>query len=311
MKEKFNEFQYLMRLKTEDGFTVSAYLIPADCGDDKNLMDVPVLLQIHGLLGHFLARGTPRQLPNALFQEGYSSLSINTRLAYAGQINGAGIFDDCIKDIDAAIAFLNERGFRNIYILGYSLGAAMLVNWAAQRKEENVRGLILEGAHYAMPHSWKNDFHKWGSTPTYEDIYEKAKQILGDDPYNSPNDETFVVYQSRGPNHEPISSEIFTYKTWWFMAGPEAYNAMAYRHIGKIKLPILILGGVDDFLIETWEPGALEKIAKEAGNRDIEVKIIPGARHDCMENPEEMIKHIVGMFEKYSKTDQKLYKKAE
>jgi len=301
MEAKFNEFQYLVRLKAEDGFAVSAYLIPAECGDDKDILDVPILLQVHGLLGHFLARGTPRQLPPALFEKGCSSLSINTRLACAGQINGAGIFDNCIKDIVAAMTLLNDRGFRNIYMLGYSLGAAMVVHWASQRKEENVRGLILEGSHYAIPHSWKNDFHKWGSTPSYEELYEKAKKVLGADPYNSPNDETFVVYQSRGPNHEPGSSEIFTYKTWWFMAGPEAYNAMAYKCIGKVKLPILMLRGVDDFLVEDWEPGELEKIAKEAGNRDVKVAAIPGARHDCMENPEEMIKHITDMFEKYSR----------
>ncbi len=301
MEIKFNEFQYLMRFKAADGFTVSAYLMPADCGDDTDLMEVPVLLQIHGLLGHFLSRGTPRQLPRALYKKGYSSLSINTRLAYAGQINGTGIFDDTIKDIDAAIAFLNDRGFRNIFILGYSLGAAMLVYWASQRKEENVRGLILEGAHYSIPDSWKNDFHKWGSTPSYEELYEKAKTVLGDDPYNSPNDETFVVYQSRGPNHEPISSEIFTYKTWWFMAGPEAGNAMAYKHIGKVKLPILILRGVDDFLVEDWEPGALKKIARDAGNKNVKMIDVPGARHDCMENSVVMMQHIVEMFSEDSK----------
>jgi len=298
---KFNEQQYLIRFRAKDGFPISAYLIPTECGADEDILDAPILLQIHGLLGHFLARGTPRMLPKELFEAGYSSLSINTRLAYAGQINGQGIFDDAIKDIDAAIKLLDQQGFKNIYILGYSLGASMAVYWGAKRKHKNVKGLILEGPHYSIPDSWRKSFEKFGSTPSYEGVFEKAKAVLGKDPYKSPNDETFVVYQSRGPNWEPSSSEIFTYKTWWFMAGPKADNAMAYKHIGKVKFPILILRGVDDFLVEDWEPDALARIVREAGNQDVKVAHIPGARHDCMENPEEMMRQIIDMFSKYSK----------
>ena len=299
-KVKIHEHQYLFRLKTEDGFPVSALLITRKNYKKDSMPNTPILLQIHGLLGHFLARGTPRLLPHALLEKGFSSMSINTRLASAGQINGQGIFDDTIKDIDAAVNFLKQLGYKNIFILGYSLGASMLVNWAAKKKDEAVKGIVLEGGHYSIPDSWKKDFNKWKSTPSYEEIYKKAKSILGKDPYRSPDDETFAVYQSRGPTKEPINSEIFTYKTWWFMSGPEAHNAMAYKQIGKIKLPILMIRGVDDFLVEDWEPGALAKIARDSGNKDVKIVSIPEARHDCMENSNEMVKALTKMMTKHS-----------
>lgn len=297
---KINKFQNIIRFKTSDGFVITALFVTREYKNKKDIQDVPVLLQVHGLMGHFLARGTTRVLPNALLMCGLGSLTINTRLAFTGQMTGEGIFDDTIYDIDASIEFLTQEGFKNIFAIGYSLGSTILVHWAANRKHPNVRGLILEGMCYSMSEFWRKAFEKFGSIPSYNKIYKKAKSLLGDDPYSSPNDEVFVVYQSRGPNREPGSSEIFTYKTWWFMAGPEAYNAMGYKHIGKVDIPLLIIRGENDFLVEKWEPEALAGIAREAGNKDVYVKKIPDARHDCMENPDATLDNIVDFYVKYS-----------
>lgn len=296
-----HERQTLLRFRADDGFPITAWLVTPHEEKKEDVLGIPVLLQIHGLLGHFLARGTPRLLPHALVEHGFHSMSINTRLAYAGQMTSRGIIDDTIKDIDAAVAFLTGEGFRNIFILGYSLGAAMLVYWAAHREHPSVRGLVLEGGHYSLPDSLRKRSAKWGSVPTYDEVYAKAKAVLGDDPYHSANDETFVVYRASGPSREPIHSEIFTYKTWWFMAGPEAHNAMACKHIGKINSPILMIRGENDELVESWEPDALAQIALEAGNTHVRVRQIPHAGHDCMENADEMLKEIGDLMSPYSK----------
>ena len=298
---KIHEQQTLLRFRAEDGFLISALLVTKEYKKKEEILEIPVLLQIHGLLGHFLARGTPRLLPHALLDHGFHSMSINTRLAYAGQMTSRGIFDDTIKDIDAAVHFLTREGFRNIFILGYSLGASMVVHWAANRKHPCVRGLVLEGGHYSIPDALRKRSAKWGSMPTYDEVYEKAQAVLGDDPYNNTNDETLVVYQARGPSREPINNELFTYKTWWFMAGPEAHYAMAYKHIGKINLPILMIRGENDELVEGGDPEALARILREAGNTSVRVRQIPNAGHDCMENPDEMLKEIVYMISTYSK----------
>ena len=290
----------LVRLTTQDGFLVNGLLVTREYRKKEEILGIPILMQIHGLLGHFLARGTPRLLPHALLEQGFNSLSINTRLASAGQITGKGIFDDTPKDIDVAVEFLTKAGFRNIFILGYSLGAAMLVHWAAHRQPRNVRGLILEGAAFSGPDSKKRRFASYGSRPAYEEIFEKALAVLGDDPYNSPHDEVFVVYRATGPTLEPLHSEIYTYKTWWFMSGPEAHSAMIYKHIGQIKVPILLIRGEHDPLTEPWEPEALANLAREAGNTAVRVRQIPGAHHDCMENSEAMLKEIIAMLSQYS-----------
>lgn len=298
---KIHEKQTLLRFRAEDGFLISALLVTKEYKKKEDILEIPVLLQIHGLLGHFLARGTPRLLPHALLEHGLHSLSINTRLAFAGQMTSKGVFDDTIRDIDSAVYFLTREGFRNVFILGYSLGAAMVVHWAANREHPCVRGLVLEGGHYSIPDALRKRFAKWGSTPTYEEVYAKAQAVLGDDIYNSTNDETFVVHQASGPSREPMHSEVFTYKTWWFMAGPEAHTAMAYKHMGKIKSPILMIRGENDPLVEESDPEALAQIARKAGNTHVRVRQIPGAGHDCMENPDEMLKEIVDTMSIYSR----------
>ena len=288
--------QHLIRLSTNDGVVLSSHLITKRSSRKAEILESPIVLEIHGLLGHFLARGTPRLLPYALLERGWSSFSINTRLAFAGQMNGRGIFDDTIKDLDAAVEFLIQEGFTNIFLLGYSLGASMVVHWASQRTQEYVNGLILEGVHYSIPDTQRKRLRFFGSDPTYEDLYKRAKALLGEDPYSSPIDETFVIYKARGVTRQPGHDEIFTYKTWWHMMGPEAHAAMAHKHIGKIHCPMLMLRGEHDPLIEPWEAPALAEISRSKGNRQVNVREIPGAGHDCMENPEAMLHEITSMF---------------
>ena len=294
-----HEKQTLLRFRTIDNFLVQAYLATAP-DRHEDILKAPVLLQIHGLLGHFLARGTPRLLPHALLEHGFSSLSINTRLASTGQMTEKGIFGDTTKDVEAAVAYLTQEGFRNIFVLGYSLGAAMVVNWVATHIHVDVRGLILEGVEYSFPESERKKYARWGSSPSYEGIYERAKAILGADPYHSADDQTLVVYQSRGATSAPLHSEIYTYKTWWHMAGPEAHEAMAHRHITAIKLPMLMIRGEQDDQAEPWEPEALARLAQEAGHRHVRVRQIPHAGHDCMENADEMLREIVHWLSTYA-----------
>jgi pimeloyl-ACP methyl ester carboxylesterase len=299
-ESRVREKQRLIRLRASDGYFLSNLLLTKDYIKIEEILDTPILLQIHGLLGHFLARGTPRLLPHALLERGFSSMSLNTRLAFAGQFSGKGIFDDTVMDIDAALKFLNDSGFNNIYILGYSLGASMLAYWTANRRPQNVRGIVLEGIHYSTSEAQRARLEKWGGSPTYEEIYESAKCVLGDNPYKSKGDEIFVVYRARGPTPEPANNEIFTYKTWWFMMGPHAYGAMAHKHIPKIKTPILFIRGENDFIVDQWEVDELVKIGKEAGNKNIRLRVVPNARHDCMENPDVMLEEIIEMMNSYS-----------
>ncbi|HEX3036259.1 MAG TPA: alpha/beta fold hydrolase [Thermodesulfobacteriota bacterium] len=290
----YDKHQRFITFQAEDGFQVHSLLLSKEFDNKYELSNTPIIIHIHGVLGHSLARGSPRLLPPALLEHGISSFSMNTRMAFVGQIFGEGVFDDAIKDVDAAVNLLKEEGFRKIFILGYSLGANIAAHYVAERPDAGLCGLILEGTAFSLPDSQKKRWEKWKSIPSYDDVYRKAKDILRPDPYNSPNDQVFIVYRAWGDTFNPFHQEIYTYKTWWFMRSPEAENAKTYKLMPKIKVPALFLQGENDDIVGVWEGKELARLVREAGNSEVTVKYIPHAKHDCMENSDETIRTIVG-----------------
>lgn len=287
----------LLSYKTDDGFRVDALLITPEFESEQKLYSTPIIINVHGVLGNFLARGTPKILPPAMMEKGYSTLSINTRMGFFGQIFGEGIFTETIQDIEESVRVLKAEGFENIYILGYSLGANLAVYYSYMNPESGVKGLILEGCSYSLPESQKKRLDKWDSVPKYDDIYKRAKMILGSDPDNKKKDQVFIVYRAWGPSFNPGDIEMFTYRTWWHMRGPEAKYAKTCDLISEIKIPVLFLHGEKDNIVDLSEPAGLINILEQSGNSP-EFVIVPDARHDCMENPDAMIDAIVRWLQK-------------
>lgn len=284
----------LISIKSKDDFLIHSLLVTGEYEKPEDLYNTPIIIMVHGVLGHFLARGTPRQLPQILTECGINSFSINTRMAHLGQIFGNAIFDLTEYDIEAAVEFLKKEGFANIFILGFSLGANLVAFYAVNKPESTVRGLIMEGCAYSLPDSQKRRWDRWKSVPSYDEVYKKAGEVLGPAPITSAEDQIFLVNRAWGDTFSPFHNEIYTYKTWWFMRSPEARNAKTYVVIPQVKIPILFLQGQNDDILETWESGELARLAIEAGNSSVEVKHIPDAKHDCMENPEAASDTIVG-----------------
>ena len=283
----------LLSFPAEDGFLINALLVSGEFKREEDLYDSPIVILVHGVLGHFLARGTPRLLPNALEEHGISSFSINTRMAFTGQMFGGAIFDESIMDIEAAVNVLVKEGFRKIIILGWSLGANICVYYAVNNSNPNVKGLILEGCSSSLPLSNKKRLEKWNSIPSYDHIYDIAKKVLKPDPVTTQNDRVFIIYRAWGPTFDPSDVELFTYRTWWFMRSPEAYNAKTNEIIAGVKIPILFIHGDNDYVVGAKEPESLVDILNSSGNQDVQLTFIPDAKHDCMENPTATVDTLI------------------
>jgi len=296
--QKITKQRNLLTFTTSDGFEVNALLVTPNFGTESELFENPIIINVHGVLGNFLARGTPQILPPALLAKGLSTLSINTRLGFLGQIMGDGIFDKSDQDIEESIKVLVDMGFKNIYILGYSLGANLSVYYTTKSKDKNIKGLILEGCSYSLPESQKKRLERNNSIPQYEDIYKRARQILGPDPRNEINDQIFIVYRAWGDTFNPVDIEMFTYRTWWYMRSPEAIFAKTCDLIDQVKVPILFIHGEIDDVVDPTEPKDLMDILQKKGNKEVELVYIPEAKHDCMENPEATIAAITDWISK-------------
>jgi esterase/lipase len=254
------------------------------------------VIHVHGFLGNFLD-GTQRFLPPILAKSGYSSLSINTRLANFGLFFGYGIIDDTIPQIDRAKEFLLEQGYKNIVVSGYSLGGAVALRYMAMRSSKNkyphLKGVIVLATPYSMPDSIKRRWDKWGSEPSYDQIYEEAEAIFKGDLDNTKEDRTIVIYKTRGDTYIPEHSGIYTYKTWWHLASPHAHGAMCYKQIEKIKLPILLVQGWYDEIVDSQETYHLAQVARDSGNKSVSVFFVDSG-HAFQGNEKELGDIAVG-----------------
>lgn len=238
-----------------------------------HLEEKPVILRLHGTLGNLLDE-TEHELPSVLADEGYSSLTMNTLLANLGLFFGFGIFDDIMPQIDKACEFLTKVGFKKIVIAGHGLGGCMAVRYAALKndplKYPAIRGVIAVATPYSLPEAIRRRWERFGSKPSYDEIYLRAKRVFNPPPGEEPAlDEPFVVNKAHGETHRPEHSEVYTLKTWWSLAGPEAEGTKTYQHIGQVKVPILVVHALHDDILERRESEDLGKIAAEAGNNDV------------------------------------------
>jgi len=224
----------------------------------------PVIIHIHGFLGNFL-EGSQRFLPPILAEAGYSSLSMNTRMATFGLFFGYGIIDDTVPQIDAAIVYLKNMGYSKIILSGYSLGSSIVLRYASLRNDPSVftslKGIIALSTPFSTPHTIRNRWNKWGSNPSYDEIYRRVKETLKPDPHRSSEDRTVIIYKARGDTLNPEHTELYTYKTWWYLAGPEAEAAK--------WIPILLIQGREDDELGPDESEKLAQIAQKAGNHDV------------------------------------------
>lgn len=238
----------------------------------------PAILRLHGILGNFLeeARESP---PGDLGRFGYSSLILNTLLANIGLFYGFGIFDDAMSQIDAACDFLRGVGFKKIVILGHGLGSCMAVRYAALRnnpsKYQDISGVIALATPYSMPETVRRRWERFGSEPSYDEVYGRARRVSrpgsGEEPAG---DRTIVVKRAHGYSRRPEHTDIYTLKTWWALAGPEAEGAMTCRHIGEVRVPVLLIHALRDEFIERSEFEDLGRIARAAGNGDVTLRCL-------------------------------------
>ncbi len=239
----------------------------------EHLEEKPVILRLHGILGNLLDE-TEHELPSVLAAEGYSSLNMNTLLANLGLFFGFGIFDDTVSQIDSACEFFSKAGFKKIVIAGHGLGGCMAIRYGAIRsdplKYPAIKGVIAIATPYSMPDAIRRRWERFGSEPSYDEIYTRAKRIFKPAPGEEPaSDESFVVKKAHGETHRPEHSEVYTLKTWWSLVGPEAEGTKVYNHIGQIDVPMLLVHALHDDIIERRESEDLGKIALDSGNKDV------------------------------------------
>ena len=136
------------------------------------------VLWIHGWGTNFYSP-TYVTLGRALAARGHTTISGNTRMHDLGNVAGYrdgrrirgggywGIASEEIRDLAAWIAFAEDRGFKQVVLVGHSAGWAAVRSYQAERQDSRVMGVVLaSGAVRAE------------TAPTDPDQLEEARRLV-------------------------------------------------------------------------------------------------------------------------------------
>lgn len=131
------EFEEVI-LKTSDGVELSAWFVPASKNSDK------VIVMLHGY-GADMAN----LLSFAQFlHDDFNLFFFDMRYFGKSQGNMTTLGRDEQKDLDAAIAYVKNKGFAKIGLMGFSFGGAVAILGAS--KNQDVSAVVTDSAYASL-----------------------------------------------------------------------------------------------------------------------------------------------------------------
>jgi len=142
----------LVRITTRDSIELQGVLTEPRRRSRK------AIIHVHGWVGNFHENKFIDSISEKVVAAGCAFFAFNNRGAgivtdfikrRARAVNyiriGGSIekFEDCVLDIEAAIDYLNRRGFKEIILQGHSLGCQKIIYYWHRIKDKRVKKLIL------------------------------------------------------------------------------------------------------------------------------------------------------------------------
>lgn len=284
----------LVQIKTEDGLTLPGILYEA-AGSRK------AAIQLHGngSSSVFYYDDLGRERGELLNKKGISLLLFNNRGAhYIKKLdvekNGREYrkrfgmayerIKDCIKDIDGAMAYLQELGYEEVYLIGSSSGANKICVYNYYKPKNKISKYVLiaggddTGIYYDL--LGKERFFRLLNASRKKIKERKGEEIIA----------------------ELLPENIFSYIGFYDIANPDGdYNVFPFleviknlklskkplfRHFKSINKPTLVIYGEKDEYI--W--GKAERIIRilKEQKPSFDYRIIKGADHRFSKDLKEL-----------------------
>ena len=198
-------------------------------------------------------------------------------------------FDDFLDDLQTFIGRVKEQlGEKPLFILGHSMGGAILSYFAISRKPV-VNGLIFSGAAVKL----SDDFSPLllSLTSFLGNIVPRMKTIKLDGNAVSRDPQVVELYNSDSLNYRGgIPART----------GAELNRATKFiqAHMTEINQPVLIMYGTEDKLAD---PEGSKMLYEKASSKDKTIKSYEGLYHEILNEPEkeQVMADILAWIEKH------------
>ena len=266
----------LITVTSADGLSLDGiFLEPAAGVTSKGPVDA--MLLIHGSGGNFYRTAT-KAMAEDLRNQGYACLAINTKghdTVWSPQGSGEyygnalEILDNSRHDLAAGIDYLWEKGYRNIGLLGHSMGAVKVGYYAATEDDDRLVTVIpISPVRLSYSYYMESD-----DAEEFKSIIERADQMEAEDRAQELMELRFPIAQ------------MFSAASYLDKHGPgERYNLVDLSP--RIKVPMLVMGG--ELETHTRLRDCPQDMVTAAVNSPrAEYVIIPGGNHSLLNSMEK------------------------
>lgn len=261
----------LITITTGDGMTLDGiFCEPAAGAAPKGPVDA--MLLIHGSGGSFYRVAT-KAMAEDLRNQGYACLAINTKghdtvwsPQGSGQYygNALEILDNSRYDLRAGIDYLWEKGYRNIGLLGHSMGAVKVGYYAATEDDDRI-ATVIPISPVRLSYSY---YMESEDADEFQGIIAHADQMEAEDRAQELMEVRFPIAQ------------MFSAASYLDKHGPaERYNLVALAP--RISVPMLVMGGEQE--THTRLKDCPQDMVTAAVNSPrAEYHIVPGGNHSLL-----------------------------
>ncbi len=276
----------LIIFEAKDGLKIAGFLMRGTSKD--------IVLFVHGMGGHFYKDGMLKGayiLQNS--EMGFFSIStrgaeivksFRTMDGEERYIYGTAFekFEDCVKDIEAAIDLLESLGYTRIHLMGHSTGCQKILYYQHISKDDRIKSLIFlsPAEDYEI---WKDELGE-----EFEKIVAIAKNMVAD----GKGDEIIIpLYRKTGA--------IWSAQRFLSFASKENPEAMAFDYdtlnmFSSIRIPVCaIFGMADSYFLKPIDYYVKQLRSAYKGNR-LDICIIENADHSFHGAEDKVFQKIVG-----------------
>lgn len=193
------------------------------------------------------------------------------------------VFEDCIKDIEAAKTALKEKGYTKFILGGHSTGCQKVLHYMLEKKDAEVSALVLLG-----PGDDMNMF-KQELGDDFQTALDSAKEKYETEVIDT--NEAFGLFSPRRfydlLKEDSIEGNLFNYET-------------DLAQLKEITIPVFAAFGKEDETAFGGSEKALEKIKAQLANKDSKTVETPGD-HGFKGGEEELKKEMIAWITQINK----------
>lgn len=274
----------LVSFLTEDKIILHGFFVPSR-------KSKKVFIHIPGMTSNFYDDFRFPYLVRYITKSGYNFFQVNNRghdvIADIPNIKGKWIrvgtvfekFEDCLKDIKAAIDFASRKEFTKIVLSGHSTGCQKITYYQSKVKDKRVKGLILIAPTDDYNYVTKKEFGK-----NYPKIWKIAKQLINSGKENElmPKETKVLMSAKRflsDADLKNIEARIFNYDS-------------KMEIFSKIKCPILAIFGTKEQYAVKSPKAYLEILKVKTKSKRFDSILIKNANHSFIGKEGQLAKVV-------------------